>query len=183
MKNRTLASVAIGAGIVILALLATKGPSLYETQTVDMGGAGETLLQHNTLTGSTYLFDRDNGTWDGVESESSSPSEGDASTPAQLPDEAVMELEGYAGMEAGTEENDRTTFSGIIYNGSLWKITRIGIQVTAFDAEQDTVWRRVYIDDVSISAGSVGDFEFETLTGNQFDRVEWTIGGAEGIKP
>jgi hypothetical protein len=141
------------------------------------------LLQHNTLTGSTYLFDRDNGTWDGVESESSTPSEGDASTPTQLPDEAVMKLEGYAGMEAGAEKNNRTTFSGTIYNGSLWRITSIAIQVTAFNAEKDTVWARPYVDDVSISRGSVGDFEFETLTGNQFDRIEWRIGAAEGIKP
>jgi hypothetical protein len=148
-----------------------------------MGGAGETLLQHNTLTGSTYLFDKDDGTWDGVESESSSPSEGDTSTPARLPDEAMARLEGYAGMEAATEENDRTTFSGIIYNGSLWRLTNIAIQVTAFNAEQDTVWTRAYIDDVSISRASTGTFEFETLTGEQFDEVKWRIGAAEGIKP
>jgi hypothetical protein len=94
-----------------------------------------------------------------------------------------MKLEGYAGMEAGAEKNNRTTFSGTIYNGSLWRITSIAIQVTAFNAEKDTVWARPYVDDVSISRGSVGDFEFETLTGNQFDRIEWRIGAAEGIKP
>lgn len=143
-----------------------------------MPGIGETLVQQNALTGTTYILDQER--WrevdTGTHEEPDSPD-----SPTTLPRYAGAQLEGWGGMDPDTEAS-QTAFTAAIYNGSDWTVKELTVRLSALDAEADTIWTREYRDHVHIAPLSVGTFEAKVLTGQDFDQINWTIYDARGSK-
>lgn len=76
-----------------------------------------------------------------------------------LPYAERAKVTGNAGLSYGS-------FSGKIYNGSTWTITRIVVNVTAKEQDGTVRWTRDFSDDVKISPLETGHFSV-TVTGDE----------------
>lgn len=178
MRTRNVLIVA--ATVLIMTCLYLAFP-IYQTQRVGgTSGNSGTVLQSNRFTGKSYLLR--SGGWEKIEYPEDEISFSPDDSPGDpLPDSKVDRLEGWGGFEGETDGN-LTRFSGSIYNGTVWRVNGITVGLVALDAERDTVWGRVFTDDVQIRAYDVGSFDFQVLTGEQFEEVNWSILEAWGVK-
>lgn len=76
-----------------------------------------------------------------------------------LPYDERTKVTGNAGLNYGS-------FSGKIYNGSTWIITRIVVNVTAKEQDGSVRWARDFSDDVKINPLETGHFSV-TVTGDE----------------
>lgn len=118
-----------------------------------------------------------------------------------LPSYEVAEIEGRAGYDRDYTQHRFTTasdqkiplsakFSGNLYNGSEWHITRVEVKI-GNDKKAGTVgengkkiepWSRTFRAELSIGPKSNGTFLIDTIEGHLFEASQWEIREAWGYK-
>ena len=94
----------------------------------------------------------------------------------QIPFEESFKITGNASL-------DRGTFSGKIYNGSDWNITKIKFRVKAIEKDGKVRWDREFVDLNNIAPFTTSSF-FVSVTGdNEIGSFEWNINDVWGYKP
>lgn len=79
------------------------------------------------------------------------------------------------------------TFSGLLYNGSTWRLTSLTFGIELKDAKKKTLWNRQHRTSVNILPLTAGDFSFAILEGFQLieageSRWSWTLEEAKGMQ-
>ena len=98
-----------------------------------------------------------------------------AKTVEELPPFEIAKITGNAGLGSGL-------FSGKIYNGSSWTVTKIIVTVTAKDENGSTRWTRDFARDIQISPLTTASLYIE-VTGEQgIKEAPWTIKNVWGYK-
>lgn len=105
------------------------------------------------------------------------PQEGPSSKRHQepLPHAEASKVTGNAALSFGS-------FSGKIYNGSSWTVTRIVINVTAKEADDTVRWSRDFSENVTVSPLSTESFYVSVTGAHDIKDAFWTIKQVFGYK-
>jgi hypothetical protein len=72
-------------------------------------------------------------------------------------------------------------FSGTLYNGSSWTVSRVVFQVTAKDANGETRWARELSDDVEIGPLATGGFSAQLIDYKGVVEFPWGLEAVYGF--
>ena len=93
----------------------------------------------------------------------------------ELPYSDAAKITGNAGLSYGL-------FSGRLYNGSDWVVTRVVINVSAKEADDTIRWSRDFSEAVSIRPLSTESFSVIVAGGHGVTNAPWTIKKVFGYK-
>jgi hypothetical protein len=135
----------------------------YDKLTLD----GDTYpLRIHRITGKTEMF---SGEWETVKETPPTPKS------TKLPPWDAAKVTGNASLSG------YGSFSGKLYNGSSWHITRIIFRVTAKESDKSLRWDRQFDDKIKIAPLSTSKFFVSVIDDKNVD-FEWDIVEAWGYK-
>ncbi|CAG1065734.1 hypothetical protein BAC1_01322 [uncultured bacterium] len=138
-------------------------PTLYHYDKMTVGG-NMFPVRTNRLTGNSDIFLMNEWT-------SQKTKKG-----KMLPASELNKITGNAGL------NGYGSFSGKIYNGSDWTITKMIIQVVAKEKEGTVRWNRKYTETTSIAPLTTGYISFDVTGDENVSSSEWSIDEVYGYK-
>jgi len=78
---------------------------------------------------------------------------------------------------------DHGTFSGDIYNGSDWNITKIKLRIKAIEKDGKVRWDRDFIDINNIAPLTASSFSVNVINAEDIGSFEWNINDVWGYNP
>ena len=94
---------------------------------------------------------------------------------SELPSDAASKVTGNAGLSYGL-------FSGRLYNGSDWVVTRVIISVTAKEGDGTVRWSRDFSEAVTIRPLTTESFSITVAGGEGLKEAPWGIKRVFGYK-
>jgi hypothetical protein len=73
-------------------------------------------------------------------------------------------------------------FSGKLYNGSSWTVTKVIFRVTATEEGGATLWTRDLVENLEIAPLTTSEFSVSVTGDEGVKDVSWTIKEAFGLK-
>jgi hypothetical protein len=148
---------------VVLGVLVWPTPYRYERL---RGESGETVLVRiNRLTGQAEEYK--DGRWVAAEPQR---------RPQPLPADELLKLSGNAGLTG------QGSFSGKLYNGSSWTITKMTVRIVARGKRRE-LWDRQFATSVYAPPLSTAPIFFSVTGDEDVVDFDWYIVGAEGYPP